>query len=77
MNRLLRCAMVIAITLLEACESGVEVYRAIEKVIMTMMMNEIFDAKTPFVPTDTPHKDCPSCPYNAICGTQWVRGWRG
>ncbi|MBI3111623.1 MAG: PD-(D/E)XK nuclease family protein, partial [Ignavibacteriales bacterium] len=57
-------------------QSAVEVYGAIENVIMTMMMNEIFDAKTPFAPTDTPHKDCPSCPYNTICGTQWVRGWR-
>ena len=58
-------------------QSAVEVYAAIEKVIMAMMMNEIFDAKSPFVPTDTPHRDCPSCPYNTICGTQWVRGWRG
>lgn len=58
-------------------QSAVEVYRAIEKVIMTIMTNEIFNVKTPFVPTDTPHKDCPSCPYNTTCGTQWVRGWRG
>ncbi|MEX1274281.1 MAG: PD-(D/E)XK nuclease family protein [Bacteroidota bacterium] len=58
-------------------QTAAEVYRGVEQVIISMMMNEIFDAKVPFSPTDTPHKDCPSCPYNTICGTQWVRGWRG
>lgn len=57
--------------------SAVETFRLVERVIMTIMMDEMFNVNIPFMATETPYKDCPSCPYNTLCGTQWIRGRRG
>ncbi len=51
-----------------------EVYRAVEPIIFDII-EEIFDVKKNFAPTEDLEKNCPSCPYRTMCGTEWVRGW--
>ncbi|MBI3194405.1 MAG: PD-(D/E)XK nuclease family protein [Ignavibacteriae bacterium] len=55
--------------------SDAEVYRAVEPIIFNII-EEIFDVKNDFTPTDDLEKQCPHCPYRTMCGTEWVRGWR-
>jgi ATP-dependent helicase/nuclease subunit B len=46
-------------------------YRQIGRVVDSLL-SEIVDANVPFAPTDTIEKDCVYCPFQSICGTQWV-----
>src|ERR1700741_4452938 len=59
----------------DGTESPAKLYHAIEPVIVALI-NEILDGNQPFRPTDDLEKHCPRCPYNTICGTQWVKGWK-
>jgi ATP-dependent helicase/nuclease subunit B len=52
-----------------------EVYAAVEPV-MFKMIDEILDVREAFQPTDRLEEECPSCPYSAICGTNWTQAWR-
>lgn len=40
------------------------------------LAKEIKDPATPFAPTEDLKKECPNCPYQTICGTQWAREGR-
>ena len=53
-------------------QTAEHVLRAIEPVLFAMI-DEILDIKTPFNPTKHIREECPRCPYNTICGTQWVK----
>jgi ATP-dependent helicase/nuclease subunit B len=44
--------------------------------IIELLLKEINDPAVPFLPPGDPAKTCPGCPYAAICGTSWVRGWK-
>jgi CRISPR/Cas system-associated exonuclease Cas4 (RecB family) len=57
-------------------ESPAYIYRSVEPVIFAMI-DEILDGQKPFHPTNDLEQHCPRCPYNTICGTQWVKGWEG
>jgi len=52
-----------------------DVYRTVEPV-MFAMIEEILNPAVPFKPTDYLEEECPRCPYGAICGTRWARGWK-
>lgn len=54
--------------------SPADVFAAIEPVIMKTI-EMILDPNLPFTPTRELEKECPRCPFNTICGTQWVHGW--
>lgn len=53
--------------------SHVNVYQKVEPLIFKII-EEIFSPAIPFEPTRSLEEQCPRCPYNAICGTQWVMG---
>ncbi|MBI5215089.1 MAG: PD-(D/E)XK nuclease family protein [Ignavibacteriae bacterium] len=55
--------------------SDAEVYRKVEPLIFRII-EEIFDVKEEFLPTEDLEKQCPDCPYKTMCGTEWVRGWK-
>lgn len=44
--------------------------------IIELLLHEINDAAIPFLPPNDLTKTCPRCPYTALCGTSWVRGWK-
>ncbi len=46
-------------------------YPELHKIIFSLL-NEIVNREHPFMPTDDIKKDCPSCPYKILCGTQWT-----
>lgn len=52
-----------------------DMYRNLEKVILGLA-EEIKDPKKAFVPTEDQKKQCPGCPYQVICGTQWAKEGR-
>ncbi|MBI3787724.1 MAG: PD-(D/E)XK nuclease family protein, partial [Ignavibacteriales bacterium] len=54
----------------------IESYKKIESVIFGLL-NEITTKENDFLPTKDFQQNCPRCPFNTICGTQWVRGWEG
>jgi ATP-dependent helicase/nuclease subunit B len=56
--------------------SAVDVYKAVEPVIRSML-EEIANPELPFRPTTDPQAQCPSCPFHTICGTQWTLTLRG
>ncbi|MEX1138138.1 MAG: PD-(D/E)XK nuclease family protein [Bacteroidota bacterium] len=56
-------------------EMKVERYTELETVI-TGLAQEIKDPKRPFEPTRDQKKQCPRCPYQVMCGTQWAREGR-
>lgn len=47
----------------------------LERVILGLV-RQIKDPKTPFEPTKDQKKNCPGCPYQVMCGTQWAREGR-
>lgn len=60
------------VTTLFATEEDAKLYfPEIEKIIFSLL-NEILNTNIPFSPTDDVKTDCPSCPYNILCGTQWA-----
>lgn len=44
--------------------------------VILSLAAEIKDAKIPFTPTEDIKKECPGCPYQTLCGTQWAREGR-
>jgi ATP-dependent exoDNAse (exonuclease V) beta subunit len=52
--------------------AALDVYQAVEPIIFKII-EEIVAVEIPFEPTRSPEEQCPRCPYNAICGTQWVK----
>ena len=54
-------------------ESPAENYRLVENVLFKLL-DEITDPSQPFLPTDDPRDNCPTCAFKYMCGTQWVRG---
>lgn len=42
------------------------------RTIVSDVVKEIADMKIPFAPTQDIKRDCPGCPYQIICGTQWA-----
>ncbi len=54
-------------------QTPAEIYAAVEPVVFALI-NEILDPALPFQPTPDLPQQCPRCPYNAICGTQWTKG---
>jgi hypothetical protein len=40
--------------------------------VMFKLLSEIADPSRPFYPTVDRKKNCPTCDYTCICGTQWV-----
>ncbi len=57
-------------------QSPVEVLAAVEPVIFKVL-EMIHDPDVSFTPTPELEKQCPRCPFTRLCGTQWVRGWKG
>ncbi|MCI0707623.1 MAG: PD-(D/E)XK nuclease family protein [Ignavibacteriae bacterium] len=53
-----------------------DVFAAVEPLMMETI-GEILNPAIPFTPTPELEKECPRCPFNTICGTQWVQGWGG
>lgn len=56
--------------------SPADVLTAVEPV-MFKVIEMIHDPSVPFSPTPKLEKHCPRCPFTMMCGTQWVRGWKG
>jgi len=56
--------------------SSTDVFAAVEPLMMKTI-EAILDPNIPFMPTPELEKECPRCPFNTICGTQWVQGWSG
>jgi len=56
-------------------EMASERYAELETVIMDLAQ-EIKDPKRPFEPTRDQKKNCPRCPYQVMCGTQWAKEGR-
>lgn len=56
-------------------QSPADVLAVVEPIIVKVV-GMILDPDLPFAPTPELEKHCPRCPFTAICGTQWVRGWR-
>lgn len=54
----------------------IEAYKKIESVIFGLV-KEITTKEHGFLPTKDFQQNCPRCPFNTICGTQWVQGWEG
>ena len=52
-----------------------EMHKNLHKVILELV-REIKDASVPFQPTEDIKKQCPGCPYQTMCGTQWAREGR-
>jgi ATP-dependent helicase/nuclease subunit B len=52
-----------------------DVFHAVEPVLMKVI-EMILDPAVPFSATSDLEQECPRCPFNTICGTQWVRGWK-
>lgn len=50
-------------------------HRNLHQVIVALAA-EIKDPAIPFSPTEDLKKQCPGCPYQTICGTQWAREGR-
>ncbi|HEY6952006.1 MAG TPA: PD-(D/E)XK nuclease family protein [Bacteroidota bacterium] len=48
-----------------------EHFRTIERVI-DGLLQEIVSPDVPFQPTSDMQKNCPNCPFNVMCGTQWI-----
>jgi CRISPR/Cas system-associated exonuclease Cas4 (RecB family) len=55
-------------------DSPREKYGVLED-MLSRMLDKITSPDKPFEPTKELDKNCPSCPYKQICGTQWVQGW--
>ena len=53
-----------------------DVFAAVEPLMMKTI-ETILDPKIPFTPTPELEQECPRCPFNTMCGTQWVQGWSG
>ena len=51
--------------------SAADVYRSVERVIRSMLA-EMVNLDIPFRPTADPPRQCPTCPFHTICGTQWT-----
>jgi len=47
-------------------------YQTLEMVILSLL-DEITDLNQPFRPTDDFEQHCPNCPFQSMCGTQWVQ----
>lgn len=56
-------------------ESRASAHAMMEKVIMTLV-HEINDPAIPFHPTHDQNSNCPTCPYQTICGTLWAKKGR-
>jgi ATP-dependent helicase/nuclease subunit B len=41
------------------------------------IVRDINDPTRPFVPPPDLKTTCPQCTFSGICGTKWVRGWKG
>ena len=52
-----------------------EMYQSSERALLSVA-REITDETKQFVPPERLQDECPRCPFNAICGTQWVRTWK-
>ena len=48
---------------------------SLEQVVLGLAA-EIKDPQVPFRPTEDQKKQCPRCPYQVLCGTQWAREGR-
>jgi CRISPR/Cas system-associated exonuclease Cas4 (RecB family) len=44
--------------------------------VLFKVLKEIVDPDTPFHATKELEENCPQCPFQRICGTEWVLGWR-
>jgi len=52
-----------------------EMHRNLHRVLLGLA-DEIKNRSIPFKPTDDLKKQCPNCPYQTLCGTQWAREGR-
>ncbi len=41
--------------------------------VISGVLEEIINPEEPFRPTSEVEKDCPNCPFNVVCGTQWAK----
>ena len=64
----------IEVPLFEESETKADKYAVIEHVLFKLL-GEIVDVEISFTPTAELEKHCPSCPYQTICGTQWVKAY--
>jgi ATP-dependent helicase/nuclease subunit B len=55
--------------------SDVQASCAQVEAVLERLFEELFDPDMPFLPPDRLELACPGCPFQAICGTTWVRGW--
>jgi CRISPR/Cas system-associated exonuclease Cas4 (RecB family) len=60
--------------LIKESDSPSEKYAVLEELV-SRLLAEITNGGKPFEPTKELEKNCPSCPYKQVCGTQWVQGW--
>jgi ATP-dependent helicase/nuclease subunit B len=49
-------------------------YGMLESILFSIV-REITEMSVPFHPTADPERSCPSCPFNVLCGTQWIKRW--
>jgi hypothetical protein len=61
----------IEVPLFESEEQSKTWYPALREIVFSLV-TEISDPKVPFSPTTDIKNDCPGCPYQMICGTQWA-----
>lgn len=54
---------------------SVEKYEILDKIIQELV-REVADPVVPFHPTKDLDRNCPSCPFTGLCGTQWVERWQ-
>jgi len=52
-----------------------EMHANLHRVILALAA-EIKNSAVPFAPTKDLKKECPGCPYQTMCGTQWAREGR-
>ena len=57
-------------------EDGLNGHHEILENLLRRLVEEIADGGTPFSPPPDPRKACPGCPFQSMCGTQWIKGWR-
>lgn len=54
---------------------SVDKYEILDQIIRALV-REISDPDIPFKPTQDLEKNCPSCPFTGLCGTQWAERWQ-
>jgi hypothetical protein len=55
--------------------TALDAFNAVEPVMMKTI-GMILDPTLPFSATNELEQECPRCPFQTICGTTWVQGWK-